>query len=176
MKAELVPVDGGKSIPITKDITVIGRREYCDVQLDDPSLSKRHCVVIKTDGLLMVRDLASTNGTRVKGQLVRWAALLPNDRVAFGKVKFRVFLGPADSKPMIEPSLPQAQPGGLAVDEAPPQPQAAPDPAGTSPAALPEPGPLVGDRPPLNLDDSQWFDRIEPVNNLNLADIVIDLD
>lgn len=96
MKAELVPLDGGPPIPITRDLSVVGRREYCDVQIDHPSLSKRHAVLVKTDGLLILRDLASTNGTKVKGQRIRWAALLPEDRIAFGSQKFRVYLGPDD--------------------------------------------------------------------------------
>ncbi len=96
MKAELIPIDGGEPIPITRDVTVVGRREYCDVQIDDPSLSKRHCVLVKTDGLLVIRDLATTNGTKVKGQKVRWAALLPDDRIALGGIKFKVYLGPDD--------------------------------------------------------------------------------
>ncbi len=94
MKAELVPDDGGPPITITRDLTVVGRREYCDVQLDHPSLSKRHAVILKSDGLLILRDLASTNGTKVKGQRIRWAALLPDDRISFGTVKFSVYLGP----------------------------------------------------------------------------------
>src|SRR3954453_11797667 len=96
MKAELVPEDGGPPIPITRDVTVVGRREYCDIQIDDPSLSKRHCVLVKTEGLLVIRDLATTNGTKVKGQKIRWAAVLPEDRVTFGSIKFRVYLGPDD--------------------------------------------------------------------------------
>lgn len=94
MKAELVPENGDPPIQITKDLTLIGRREYCDVQIDHHSLSKRHCVVVKTDGLLVIRDLATTNGTKVKGQRVRWAALLPDDRIALGGYKMRVYLGP----------------------------------------------------------------------------------
>ena len=97
MKAELVPINGDAPIPITKDVTVVGRGHYCDVQVDHPSLSKRHCVLVKTDGLLVVRDLASTNGTKVKGQRIRWAALLPHDRIAFGTYKIRVYLGPDDA-------------------------------------------------------------------------------
>src|SRR4051794_33796198 len=89
MKSELVPLNGEPPIPITRDVTVIGRREFCDVQIDEPSLSKRHAVVVRTDGLLMIRDLASTNGTKVNGQRVMWAALLPNDRVTVGKYKLR---------------------------------------------------------------------------------------
>src|SRR5262245_47447823 len=96
MKAELVPDNGDPPIPIVRDITVVGRREYCDVRIDHPSLSKRHCVLVKTDGLLVIRDLATTNGTKVKGQKVRWAALLPDDRISLGGYKLRIYLGPDD--------------------------------------------------------------------------------
>jgi len=97
MKAELVPENGDAPIPITRDMTIVGRRSYCDVVIDHVSLSKRHCVLVKTDGLLVIRDLASTNGTKVKGQKIRWAALLPDDRVTFGSYKVRVYLGPDDA-------------------------------------------------------------------------------
>jgi predicted component of type VI protein secretion system len=94
MKAELVPDNGDPPIPITRDVTVVGRREFCDVQVNDVSLSKRHCVLVKTDGLLVIRDLGTTNGTKVKGQRIRWAALLPDDRITLGNYKMRVYLGP----------------------------------------------------------------------------------
>lgn len=97
MKAELVPENGDPPIPITRDVTVIGRREFCDIRIDHHSLSKRHAVLVRTDGLLIIRDLATTNGTKVKGQRVRWAALLPDDRIALGGYKMRVYLGPDDA-------------------------------------------------------------------------------
>jgi predicted component of type VI protein secretion system len=97
MKAELVPENGDPPIPITKDVTLVGRRGHCDVVVDHPSLSKLHCVLVKTDGLLVIRDLLSTNGTKVKGQKVRWAALLPDDRIALGSYRMRVYLGPDDA-------------------------------------------------------------------------------
>ena len=84
-------------IPIVRDVTVVGRREFCDVRIDHNSLSKRHAVLVKTDGLLVIRDLATTNGTKVKGQRIRWAALLPDDLVTFGGYKVRVYLGPDDA-------------------------------------------------------------------------------
>lgn len=110
MKAELVPENGDPPIPITRDLTVVGRREFCDVVIPHHSLSKRHCLLVKTDGLLVIRDLATTNGTRVKGQKVRWAALLPDDRISLGAYKIRVYLGPDD---MPSPSE-QAQARGRA--------------------------------------------------------------
>jgi pSer/pThr/pTyr-binding forkhead associated (FHA) protein len=52
--------------------------------------------LVKTDGLLLLRDLGSTNGTRVNGQRVRRAALLPNDKLTIANFHFRVHLGPAE--------------------------------------------------------------------------------
>src|SRR5438876_10628365 len=98
MRAQLIPLEGGAPIDVVKDVTLVGRKEDCDLRLDHKSVSKMHCVLVKTDGLLLVRDLGSTNGTRVNGQRVRRAALLPNDQIAIAGFKLRVFLGP-DAEP-----------------------------------------------------------------------------
>ena len=94
MRAQLVPLEGGTPIEIVKDMTLVGRKDDCDLRLDHKSVSKMHCVIVKTDGLLLLRDLGSTNGTRVNGQRVRRAALLPNDQLSIANYKFRVYLGP----------------------------------------------------------------------------------
>jgi predicted component of type VI protein secretion system len=105
MRAQLVPVDGGPPIDITKDLVVVGRKEDCDLRLDHKSVSKMHCVLVKTDGLLLLRDLGSTNGTRVNGARVRRAALLPNDQISIAHYRFRVHLGPdAPQEPPQPPS------------------------------------------------------------------------
>jgi len=143
MKSELIPADGGSPIPILKDVTVVGRREFCDVQINHDSLSKRHAVLVRTDGLLMVRDLASTNGTKVNGQRVMWAALLPNDRLTLGRCKFKVYLGSDDAmspsekggrwtaSPTAKPALAAAWPGTV-----PPTSKARPV------GSIPEPAPM----------------------------------
>jgi pSer/pThr/pTyr-binding forkhead associated (FHA) protein len=99
MRAQLIPADGGPSIDLVKDLSIVGRKEDCDVRVDHKSVSKQHCVLVKSDGLLMVRDLGSTNGTRVNGQRVRRAALLPNDQLSFASIRFKVHLGPGDPQP-----------------------------------------------------------------------------
>jgi pSer/pThr/pTyr-binding forkhead associated (FHA) protein len=103
MRAQLIPSEGGSPIDIVKEMTVVGRKEECDLRLDHKSISKMHCVLVKTDGLLLVRDLGSTNGTRVNGQRIRRAALLPNDQLTIAGFKFRVWFGPDEVVPDVQP-------------------------------------------------------------------------
>lgn len=93
MRARLVSADGGPPIDLVRDVSVVGRGEGCDVRLAHKGVSKLHCVIVKTDGLLVVRDLGSLNGTRVNGQPALRAALLPNDELAFGSRKYHVKFG-----------------------------------------------------------------------------------
>jgi pSer/pThr/pTyr-binding forkhead associated (FHA) protein len=111
MRAQLIPLEGGPPVEVAKEMMLIGRQEDCDLRLDHKSVSKMHCVLVKTDGLLLLRDLGSTNGTRVNGTRVRRAALLPDDKVSVANFHFRVLFGAAlasmeqgDQTLRIEPS------------------------------------------------------------------------
>jgi pSer/pThr/pTyr-binding forkhead associated (FHA) protein len=137
MRAQLLPLDGGPPIEITKDLVVVGRKEECDVRLDHKSVSKMHCVLVKTDGLLLLRDLGSTNGTRVNGQRVRRAALLPNDQVSIANYKFRVHLGPAAAVPPPPAAAPGEYTQQLDADDVAELMRSARDPAADD-----APGPL----------------------------------
>ena len=97
MEAKLISIDGDRSIRLKKDVIIVGRkRGVCDIYIDRSSVSKLHCMIVKTDGLLFIRDLGSTNGTKVNGQKVIRGALLPGDELAFANAKYRVHLGPDD--------------------------------------------------------------------------------
>lgn len=99
MRVRLIPLEGGTPVEITKDLVLVGRKEDCDLMLDHKSISKLHCVVVKTDGLLLLRDLGSTNGTRVNGQRVRRAALLPNDQLQIASLRYTVQFSPDEAPP-----------------------------------------------------------------------------
>lgn len=111
MRARLVSADGGPSFEIVKDMTLVGRDEECDIRLAHKSVSKLQCVIVRTDGLLLLRDLGSTNGTRVNGQRVRRAALLPGDNLSIANLKYVVKFGAAlDTEPVPDEAGEPAKP------------------------------------------------------------------
>lgn len=97
MRAQLIPLDGGEPIDLVKDLILVGRKDDCDVRLNHKSVSKLHCVIVKTEGMLLVRDLGSTNGTRVNNKRVRRAALLSDSQLTIATFAFRVQLGPGET-------------------------------------------------------------------------------
>ena len=140
MRAQLIPLEGGPPLELVKDVTLVGRKEICDLRLDHRSVSKMHCVFVKTEGMLLLRDLGSTNGTRVNGQRVRRAALLPNDQVDIAQFKFKVFLGPDAMPPHNFEATQHLDPGEIASME---HAAGSPADAGNPPVLRPRPLPDV---------------------------------
>jgi predicted component of type VI protein secretion system len=136
MRAQLVPLDGGPPIDIVKDMTLVGRKEDCDLRLDHKSVSKLHCVLVKTDGLLLLRDLGSTNGTRVNGQRIRRAALLPEDKLTIAHFSFRILFGAALA-PVVAPQEQTQNLDPREVAKLLGKPPPAPDPKGDSSLEMP---------------------------------------
>ena len=80
-----VETDDGQRHTLRADTTV-GRLPSCDITLDDPSVSRRHARIARTDGRWTVEDLGSTNGLQLNGQAVGRAELRDGDRLALGGV------------------------------------------------------------------------------------------
>lgn len=100
MLAQLLPVNGGPPVTLSRAVTVVGRSpRLCDLPLENKSVSKLHCILVKTDGLVYMRDLGSTNGTRVNGQRVLRGALLPGDQISFSGSVYKVHLAPDPEEP-----------------------------------------------------------------------------
>ena len=69
---------------------VIGRLPECAVVLDDTNISRRHAQVALEDGVVVVSDLGSTNGTYVNGRRVTRATVRPGDEITVGTSRLRV--------------------------------------------------------------------------------------
>jgi pSer/pThr/pTyr-binding forkhead associated (FHA) protein len=82
---------GTHVVPIEKGWTRIGRSANADVLLDDPSVSRRHAMIVAEPGKHpRVFDDRSLNGILVNGQAVDWGALRDGDELAVGR--FRLYL------------------------------------------------------------------------------------
>jgi len=63
----------------------IGRARDCEFPVCTDDASRRHAEVYSADGLFLVRDMASKNGTFVNGELIGGPhALEPGDRIGVG--------------------------------------------------------------------------------------------
>ena len=81
----------GAVVPLTENVTTIGRGTGVDVRLADPSVSRLHAEIIRRGPYAYVADLGlSRNGTRVNGRLVARRVLEDGDVLSFGTARCRV--------------------------------------------------------------------------------------
>ena len=74
-----------------------GRSDECGLRLDDPSVSRRHCLFAVIDGGLRVTDLDSANGTFVNDRQVDEATVAIGDVVRLGAAAIDVRDGAGDA-------------------------------------------------------------------------------
>lgn len=92
---ELIPLGGGDPIPLLRSTLVVGRRESCDIVLRFPNVSGVHCELSISDGHWVVKDLGSSNGTKVNGSRVTEQRVESGDKISFGRNVFEIFYNPA---------------------------------------------------------------------------------
>lgn len=68
--------NGPRSIGIGTRALVVGRLADCDVPLNGLEVSRRHCSLVLVEGLVVVTDLGSTNGTFLNGERLQAPATL----------------------------------------------------------------------------------------------------
>jgi general secretion pathway protein E len=84
---EIHTPDGRRQVPVGDKPVTIGRHPENAVVITDPVASRRHCLVERTDKGWRVRDLNSSNGTRLNGLVVEQSRLLPGDIVSIGATR-----------------------------------------------------------------------------------------
>jgi HD-GYP domain-containing protein (c-di-GMP phosphodiesterase class II) len=77
--------EAGRTVALaTGQVLTFGRLKTCDVQLDDESVSRRHCTLHAQPDACVVADLQSANGTFVNDLRVARADLRPGDKLRIG--------------------------------------------------------------------------------------------
>ncbi len=91
MPARLVPLIAGSApvVPLLRPVLLLGRHPECDVRIDLPAVSRRHCCLALADDRLLIRDLGSRHGVWVNGDRTEEARLRAGDEVAIGPLVFR---------------------------------------------------------------------------------------
>ncbi|MEM1178884.1 MAG: NHLP bacteriocin export ABC transporter permease/ATPase subunit [Acidobacteriota bacterium] len=79
----------GRRIPVLAPVA-LGRGAAADIQIQDPSLSRRHALVtLKENGQLLVEDQGSVNGLLVSGKALKTAELESGQQFSIGRSTFR---------------------------------------------------------------------------------------
>jgi hypothetical protein len=78
-------------LPVAEGWSRIGRSATAEIRLDDPTVSRRHAVIVRTpEGELRVLDDRSLNGVFVNGEAVEWSPLADGDELAIGRYRLLV--------------------------------------------------------------------------------------
>jgi pSer/pThr/pTyr-binding forkhead associated (FHA) protein len=76
-------------MPLTADVTHIGRSPSAAIVLDDASVSRRHALVARRGERTVILDDRSLNGVTVNGKRVTEADLHDGDAITVGRVALR---------------------------------------------------------------------------------------
>ncbi len=89
--------DGGdaKTVALTREWTRIGRSLAADVRFDDPTVSRRHALVVRQADGVRVLDDRSLNGVFVNGSRIEWKVLQDGDEILVGRYRLRFLSVPA---------------------------------------------------------------------------------
>ena len=85
--------DKGLSLTLSKSRTVIGRKG-ADFALNDPEISRQHCLLEVREGFVNLKDLDSTNGTFLEDERVRAAVLQDGAEFRVGGTNIRLNFQP----------------------------------------------------------------------------------
>lgn len=77
----------GRNFELVQEKCIVGRLDNCEITLKDPTVSSRHCEFIKTGNTYIIRDLNSTNGTRVNNVPVSEQELKSSDILQIGGIE-----------------------------------------------------------------------------------------
>ena len=84
----LSEVDKGQTFPLTNKAYLCGRSTSNIINFKDTTVSSTHCEFVKTESnAYLVRDMDSTNGTKVNGASIKSVELKNGDIIRLGRIE-----------------------------------------------------------------------------------------
>jgi DNA-directed RNA polymerase subunit RPC12/RpoP len=77
--------DDDVAFELQREWTRIGRSLAADIRFDDPTVSRRHALIVRQPDGLRVLDDRSLNGVFVNGERVEWSTLADGDEIVIGR-------------------------------------------------------------------------------------------
>src|SRR5207248_5758923 len=82
---------------LEREWTRIGRSLAADIRFDDPTVSRRHALIVRQPDGLRVLDDRSLNGVFVNSERVEWSTLADGDEIVIGRHRLHFVDVPAIS-------------------------------------------------------------------------------
>ena len=83
-------------VGLEKEWTRVGRSLAADIRFDDPTVSRRHALIVRQPDGVRVLDDRSLNGVFVNGERVEWRALHDGDEIVVGRYRLHFLDAVAD--------------------------------------------------------------------------------
>ncbi len=101
---------------LSEDTITLGRVADNMIQIDDASVSSHHAELVRDGEDYMLKDLDSTNGTRLNGTAHTEGKLKEGDQITFGNIEtLYESENPADAQPMPEEAEVAIRPAAQSV-------------------------------------------------------------
>jgi HD-GYP domain-containing protein (c-di-GMP phosphodiesterase class II) len=108
MRFEFVVRSGkevGRTVAVSTGQSIaLGRLKGCDVVVDDEAASRRHCTITAREGVCVVADLQSANGTFVNERRISTVELARGDKIRIGSTVIELL----DTEAQVAPAGPGA--------------------------------------------------------------------
>jgi hypothetical protein len=83
-------------VGLTQEWTRVGRSLAADVRFDDPTVSRRHALLVRQPDGVRVLDDRSLNGVFVNGERIEWRMLEDGDEIVVGRYRLRFLSVPGE--------------------------------------------------------------------------------
>jgi pSer/pThr/pTyr-binding forkhead associated (FHA) protein len=84
---------------LEREWTRVGRSLAADVRFDDPTVSRRHALIVRQADGVRVLDDRSLNGVFVNGERVEWRVLADGDEIVVGRYRLHFLEAAAEAAP-----------------------------------------------------------------------------